>query len=214
MERSGENRYNSTLVSGRVGHLLANYSSGGVPPYIYGDIGGVDRWVWFVLANLLALAAVCPFVGAMSDLWGRRYVALGGASFIILGMIVCSTAHTMNTFIGTFFIQMMSLLRLVCISLMISRWNGYSRHRCRGQRVDGFGCNCRAGTDCEEREIRGSFDLHHPSFLSLRPLESIDCIPFKLEIHRSSMRCLGNYRPSHDGSLLLSTTQNKLVRFE
>jgi MFS family permease len=73
--------------------------AGGVPPYIYGDIGGVDRWVWFVLANLLALAAVCPFVGALSDLIGRRYVALIGASFIILGMIVCSTAHTMNIFI-------------------------------------------------------------------------------------------------------------------
>ena len=30
---------------------------------------------------------------------GRRYVAIMGACFIVLGMIVCSTAHTMNTFI-------------------------------------------------------------------------------------------------------------------
>jgi MFS family permease len=74
--------------------------AGGIPPYIYADIGGTDRWVWFVLANLLALAAVCPFVGALSDLLGRRYVAIGGAGLIVLGMIVCSTAHTMNTFIG------------------------------------------------------------------------------------------------------------------
>ena len=77
-------------------------TAGGIPPYIYGDIGGVDRWVWFVLANLLALAAVCPFVGALSDLIGRRYVALIGASFIVLGMIVSSTAHTMNIFICRF----------------------------------------------------------------------------------------------------------------
>ena len=75
--------------------------AGGVPPYIYGELGGTDRWVWFVLANLLALAAVCPFVGALSDLIGRRYVAMTGAAFIVLGMIVCSTAHHMNTFIGT-----------------------------------------------------------------------------------------------------------------
>lgn len=61
--------------------------------------------MWFVLANLLALAAVCPFVGALSDLVGRRYVALAGASFIILGMIVCSTAHSMNIFIGTFYLS-------------------------------------------------------------------------------------------------------------
>src|SRR5277367_5191622 len=70
-----------------------------IPPYIYQDIGGADRWVWFVLANLLALAAVCPFVGALSDLIGRRYVALCGASFIVVGMIVCSVAGDMNIFI-------------------------------------------------------------------------------------------------------------------
>lgn len=52
-----------------------------------------------VLANLLALAAVCPFVGSLSDLIGRRYVALSGAFFLILGMVVASTAHSMNIFI-------------------------------------------------------------------------------------------------------------------
>jgi MFS family permease len=57
-------------------------------------------WIWFVLANLLALAGVCPFVGSLSDLIGRRYVALIGAVFIMVGMVVCSTAHTMNVFIG------------------------------------------------------------------------------------------------------------------
>ena len=31
---------------------------------------------------------------------GRRYVALLGAAFIVLGMIVSSTAHSMNIFIG------------------------------------------------------------------------------------------------------------------
>lgn len=31
---------------------------------------------------------------------GRRYVALMGAVFVMLGMVVCSTAHTMNVFIG------------------------------------------------------------------------------------------------------------------
>lgn len=86
-----------------VERLLMLDCPGGIPPYIYGELGGTDRWVWFVLANLLALAAVCPFVGALSDLMGRRYVALAGASFIILGMIICSTAHTMNTFICKFY---------------------------------------------------------------------------------------------------------------
>lgn len=52
-----------------------------------------------MLANLLALAAVCPFVGSLSDLIGRRYVAIIGAAFIVLGMIVSSVAKTMNIFI-------------------------------------------------------------------------------------------------------------------
>lgn len=76
------------------------YLFGGAPPYIYGDIGGADRWIWFVLANLLSLAAVCPFVGSLSDILGRRYVALLGAALTMLGMVICSTAQTMNIFIS------------------------------------------------------------------------------------------------------------------
>jgi MFS family permease len=99
------------------GSQIPVYIFGAVPPYIYGDIGGVDRyvpppgegrkqltffhsWIWFVLANLLSLAGICPFVGSLSDLMGRRYVALIGATFLMLGMVVCSTAKVMNVFIG------------------------------------------------------------------------------------------------------------------
>jgi hypothetical protein len=82
------------------GSQIPVYLYGGIPPYIYGDIGGLDRWTWFIIANLLALAAVCPFVGSISDLIGRRYVALLGGTFLIIGNIVCATAHTMNVFIG------------------------------------------------------------------------------------------------------------------
>ena len=72
----------------------------GAPAYIYAEIGGVDHWVWFVTANLLATAAVAPFVGALSDLAGRRQIALAGSATIILGQLVCSKAKTMDIFIG------------------------------------------------------------------------------------------------------------------
>jgi MFS family permease len=67
---------------------------------VYGDIGGVDRWTWFILGYLFALGAICPFVGSLSDLFGRRYVALFGALLLIIGNVVTATAHSMNVFIG------------------------------------------------------------------------------------------------------------------
>lgn len=82
------------------GSQIPVYILGGIPPYIYGDLGGVDRWIWFVLAYLLALAAICPFVGSISDLIGRRWVALGGSGLLVIAMIICGTAKNMNVFIG------------------------------------------------------------------------------------------------------------------
>ena len=82
------------------GSQIPVYLLGGVPPYIYGDIGGVDRWIWFVLAYLLALAAICPFVGSISDLIGRRWVSLGGSGLLVIAMIICGCARSMNLFIG------------------------------------------------------------------------------------------------------------------
>lgn len=82
------------------------YLWGGIPPIVYGDLGGVDRWVWLITANLLASAAVCPFVGALSDLIGRRYVALLGCGFVVVGQLVCAFAHNMNSFIGAYHQQL------------------------------------------------------------------------------------------------------------
>ncbi|ERS99531.1 hypothetical protein HMPREF1624_04733 [Sporothrix schenckii ATCC 58251] len=76
------------------------YFWGGIPPIVYGDLGGVDRWIWLITANLLASAAVCPFVGALSDLMGRRYVALLGCGLVVVGQLVCAFAHNMNSFIA------------------------------------------------------------------------------------------------------------------
>jgi len=76
------------------------YLYGGISPYIYNDLGGENHYIWFILGHLLALAATCPFVGSLSDLIGRRYLALLGGVFIVVGNIVGATARNMNTFIG------------------------------------------------------------------------------------------------------------------
>jgi MFS family permease len=45
------------------------------------------------LVHSLAFAAVAPFAGHVSDLVGRRYIALGATALIIVGMVVVGTAH-------------------------------------------------------------------------------------------------------------------------
>lgn len=82
-----------------VGSQIPLYLFGGIIPDIYSDIGGVDRWIWIPVSYLIALAAICPFTGALSDLLGRRYVAMLGSVLLILGTIVCSTAKNINIFI-------------------------------------------------------------------------------------------------------------------
>ncbi len=83
--------------------LGTDADTAGAPVYIYRDLGGVSYWVWFVTANLLATAAISPFVGALSDLMGRRYVAIIGNSTIILGQVICGSARGMDMFIGECF---------------------------------------------------------------------------------------------------------------
>jgi len=79
-----------------VGSQIPLFLFGAVIPSMYQDIGGVDRWVWFVIGYLIPNAALCPFVGALSDIYGRQRVAIVGQLMLIIGPIITSTAHTMN----------------------------------------------------------------------------------------------------------------------
>lgn len=95
------------------GSQIPVYIFGGIPPLIYGDLGGLDRWIWFVLAYLLALAATCPFVGSIADLIGRRYVALVGSGLLVVAMVICSTAKNMEVFIGNYISRFPSCSSLI-----------------------------------------------------------------------------------------------------
>lgn len=83
-----------------IGSQIPLFLFGGCLPTIYIDIGGVDRYVWFVIGYLIPNAALCPFVGALSDIFGRRTVAMVGQVMLIIGPIITSTANTMNIAIG------------------------------------------------------------------------------------------------------------------
>lgn len=84
-----------------VGSQIPLYLYGAVLPDIYADIGGAGgRYLWMVIGYLIPNSALCPFVGALSDLFGRRWVAAFGQVCLLIGPIVVSTAHSMNVAIG------------------------------------------------------------------------------------------------------------------
>lgn len=83
-----------------IGSQIPLYLFGSVLPIMYQDIGGVDRYVWFIIGYLIPNAALCPFVGALSDLYGRQKVAIVGQIALIVGPIITATATTMNVAIG------------------------------------------------------------------------------------------------------------------
>lgn len=87
-----------------VGSQIPLYLYGSVLPDIYGEIGGSTngRWVWMIIGYLIPNAALCPFVGALSDLFGRKYVAGVGQVLLVIGPVVVSTSHEINVAIGEY----------------------------------------------------------------------------------------------------------------
>lgn len=84
-----------------VGSQIPLYLFGSVLPTIYSEIGGGDGvYLWMVIGYLIPNAALCPFVGALSDLFGRRIVASFGQILLMIGPIVVSTAKDIHPAIG------------------------------------------------------------------------------------------------------------------
>ncbi|KAL8283953.1 hypothetical protein RQP46_005066 [Phenoliferia psychrophenolica] len=64
--------------------------------YIIADLVSADRSSWVPVAYSLTLAATCTFNGALSDLLGRRNLALFGAVLCCIGCAVVATARTLD----------------------------------------------------------------------------------------------------------------------
>lgn len=50
---------------------------------------------WMLTANTLAVAAICPFVGYITDLMGRRSIALLGTLLLLIACTLQATAHSL-----------------------------------------------------------------------------------------------------------------------
>ncbi|KAK5166964.1 uncharacterized protein LTR77_007693 [Saxophila tyrrhenica] len=78
------------------GSQILLYFTGGSLSYIAVDVGGGAAVGWIPVANTLSIAAVCPFVGYLQDLFGKRYIALFGALCLCIGCAVMGTANSLG----------------------------------------------------------------------------------------------------------------------
>ncbi|OCK76057.1 putative major facilitator superfamily transporter [Lepidopterella palustris CBS 459.81] len=76
------------------GSQILLYFIGGALSFIVAGLHTNAATGWLPVANTLAIGSVSPFVGYLQDLLGKRYIALGGSIFIIVGCVLVGTAHT------------------------------------------------------------------------------------------------------------------------
>lgn len=78
------------------GSQVPLYFTGATLSFIAEDISAHDIIGWLPVANTLAIGAICPFVGYLQDLFGKRSIALLGAALLCVGCIVLGTSHSMG----------------------------------------------------------------------------------------------------------------------
>jgi MFS family permease len=69
-------------------------------PRIIGVLNGFDRYTWAVTAYTLASVTMVPIVGKLSDLFGRKWFLIAGASIFLLGSVLAGASQTMNELIA------------------------------------------------------------------------------------------------------------------
>ncbi|KAF2649675.1 MFS general substrate transporter [Lophiostoma macrostomum CBS 122681] len=76
------------------GSQVILYFTGGSLSFIEEDLGIARGIAWLPTANILAIAAVCPYAGYLQDLFGKRYIALFGSLCICIGCVLMATTHS------------------------------------------------------------------------------------------------------------------------
>ena len=62
-------------------------------PTIVTDLGGLNRFAWVVTSYMLASTTSIPIMGKLSDIYGRKYLLIGGVTVFILGSVLAGLAQ-------------------------------------------------------------------------------------------------------------------------
>ncbi len=68
-------------------------------PRVVADLGGFDRFAWVFTAYMLASTALIPIMGKLSDMYGRKWVYVGGLVIFMAGSVLSGTSQTMDQLI-------------------------------------------------------------------------------------------------------------------
>lgn len=72
------------------------YFTGGALTYIGFDIG-TSYPNWLLTSNTLAVTAVCPFVGYLTDLLGRKWICVFGSILLVAGSVTMGVTTQLST---------------------------------------------------------------------------------------------------------------------
>ncbi|KAH7093263.1 major facilitator superfamily domain-containing protein [Paraphoma chrysanthemicola] len=76
------------------GSQVILYFTGGSLGFIEEDLGLTRGIAWLPTANILAIAAACPYAGYLQDLFGKRYIALFGSVCLCIGCALVASGHS------------------------------------------------------------------------------------------------------------------------
>lgn len=84
-----------TIIGLQLTLLLAaldNTIVGTAMPQIIAHLNGFERYAWVTTAYLLTSTIAVPIFGKLSDLYGRKWIYLGGAVFFVITSALCGAA--------------------------------------------------------------------------------------------------------------------------
>ena len=84
-----------TIIGLQLTLLLAaldNTIVGTAMPSIISQLNGFERYAWVTTAYLLTSTIAVPIFGKLSDLYGRKWIYLGGAVFFVITSALCGAA--------------------------------------------------------------------------------------------------------------------------
>ena len=91
-----------TLIGVMLAMLLASLDQTIVAtaiPRIMADLDGFDRVTWVSSAYIVASTSVVLITGAVSDVYGRKWLFVGGISIFLIGSVLAASSQSMNALI-------------------------------------------------------------------------------------------------------------------